>query len=232
MPVINVNSISGINSVTAQSSNITFYNSSGGLGKIVADFSQSTPSASELVGVTTTASTTSGSTTVTLSGSGQAANISNGFSVAGRGITPGTTVSSGGGTVNIVLSQNAGVTTTTNALTFYTNSKALSPGSVGGMLCRAWVNFDGTNTNIRASYNVSSINDGGTGVCTVNFTTAMPDTNYTILGSGGNSAANNSVDVQAPTSVPTTSSFEGVYAYGGSSSPSDVIDYVFFAVFR
>jgi hypothetical protein len=44
---------------------------------------------------------------------------------------------------------------------------------------RAWVNFDGTGTPaIRASYNVSSITDNGTGNYTVNFTTAMIDVNY------------------------------------------------------
>jgi len=46
-------------------------------------------------------------------------------------------------------------------------------------LCRAWVNFNGTGTPaIRASGNVSSITDNGTGDYTVNFTTAMPDVNY------------------------------------------------------
>ena len=45
--------------------------------------------------------------------------------------------------------------------------------------CRAWVNFNGTGTvAIRGSGNVSSITDGGTGKYTINFTTAMPDTNY------------------------------------------------------
>ena len=44
---------------------------------------------------------------------------------------------------------------------------------------RAWVNFNGTGTvAIRASGNVSSITDNGTGDYTVNFTTAMPDANY------------------------------------------------------
>jgi hypothetical protein len=47
--------------------------------------------------------------------------------------------------------------------------------------CRAWVNFNGTGTvAIRASGNVSSITDNGVGDYTVNFTTAMPDANYTI----------------------------------------------------
>ena len=45
--------------------------------------------------------------------------------------------------------------------------------------CRAWVNFNGTGTvAIRASGNVSSITDNGTGNYTVNFTNAMPDANY------------------------------------------------------
>ena len=44
---------------------------------------------------------------------------------------------------------------------------------------RAWVNFNGTGTvAIRASGNVSSITDNGTGDYTVNFTTPMPDANY------------------------------------------------------
>lgn len=45
--------------------------------------------------------------------------------------------------------------------------------------CRAWVNFNGTGTvAIRASGNVSSITDNGTGDYSVNFATAMPDANY------------------------------------------------------
>ncbi len=45
--------------------------------------------------------------------------------------------------------------------------------------CRAWVNFNGTGTvAIRASGNVSSITDDGTGQYTVNMTNALSDTNY------------------------------------------------------
>jgi hypothetical protein len=47
---------------------------------------------------------------------------------------------------------------------------------------KAWVNFNGTGTvAIRASFNVSSITDNGTGDYTVNFTTAMPDANYAVV---------------------------------------------------
>lgn len=47
--------------------------------------------------------------------------------------------------------------------------------------CRVWVNFNGTGTiAIRASGNVSSLTDNGTGDYTVNFTNSMPDSNYCI----------------------------------------------------
>jgi len=48
---------------------------------------------------------------------------------------------------------------------------------------KAWVNFNGTGTvAIRASGNVSSITDNGTGSYTVNFATAMPDADYAVSG--------------------------------------------------
>jgi hypothetical protein len=51
--------------------------------------------------------------------------------------------------------------------------------------CRAWVNFNGTGTvAIRASGNVSSITDNGTGDYTVNFATALQDANYSAIYSG------------------------------------------------
>jgi hypothetical protein len=58
-------------------------------------------------------------------------------------------------------------------------------GFVGANEAKAWVNFDGTDTvAIRASFNVTSITDNGTGDYTVNFTTAMPDANYAVISSG------------------------------------------------
>jgi len=50
---------------------------------------------------------------------------------------------------------------------------------------KAWVNFNGVGTpSIRASLNVSSITDNGTGDYTVNFTTALADANYAVAGDG------------------------------------------------
>jgi hypothetical protein len=50
--------------------------------------------------------------------------------------------------------------------------------------CRAWVNFEAIGSvSIQASGNVSSITDNGVGSYTVNFTTAMQDSNYATIGS-------------------------------------------------
>lgn len=56
---------------------------------------------------------------------------------------------------------------------------------------RAWINFDGTSGSIgtgRASGNISSVTDNGTGDYTLNFSNAMPDANYAVIGSASNSA--------------------------------------------
>jgi hypothetical protein len=53
--------------------------------------------------------------------------------------------------------------------------------------CRAWISFNGSGTiAIRGSGNVSSIVDNGTGQYTINLATAMPDTNFCTVASGGN----------------------------------------------
>jgi hypothetical protein len=66
---------------------------------------------------------------------------------------------------------------------FYMNSGYGSSAPAYG--CRAWVNFEGSGTpTIRASGNVSSITDNGTGDFTLNFTTAFPDANYSYACSG------------------------------------------------
>ena len=68
--------------------------------------------------------------------------------------------------------------------------------------CRAWVNFNGTGTvAIRASGNVSSITDNGTGDYTVNFTTAMSDANYAAF-------ANSNSDASAISQIPVVN-FKG-----------------------
>ena len=71
--------------------------------------------------------------------------------------------------------------------------------------CRAWVNFIGSGTvAIRDSGNVSSITDNDIGEYTVNFTTAMPDANYTVTATTGSSNVRHNAVVR----TFTTSSFD------------------------
>lgn len=75
--------------------------------------------------------------------------------------------------------------TFSGAQIFGTASLPEPSGSAPLYAARAWVNFNGQGTvAIRGNGNVSSITDNGTGDYTVNFTTAMPDINYSIAGGG------------------------------------------------
>jgi hypothetical protein len=81
--------------------------------------------------------------------------------------------------------------TFSGAQVFGTASLAEPTGGAPLYMARAWVNFNGTGTvAIRASGNVTSITDNGTGDYTVNFTTAMPDANYSMVNA---SAQNTSI---------------------------------------
>ena len=187
-------------------------------------------SRSDVDGVHTTGSITSGTTSLTVA---SATGIVAGMVVTGEGIAPGTTVSSIAGTT-VTLSANAGATLTSKPVGFYNNTKALSPGSVGGQLCRAWVNFNGTGTvAIRASYNVSSITDNGVGDYTVNFTTAMPDANYVVTTSAGFSSSNTTIILNYGSSgavAPTTTAtrFRAITGNGASYVDADAIHVAIF----
>ena len=83
-----------------------------------------------------------------------------------------------------------------------------SSGTEIGTFCRAWVNFNGTGTvAIRASFNVSSITDNGTGDYTVNFTNALPDANYASVTTNSWEGETLGIPVVASSPAPTTSAF-------------------------
>lgn len=74
--------------------------------------------------------------------------------------------------------------------------------------CRAWVNFCGTGTvAIRASGNVSSITDNGTGNYTINMTNPMPDTNYSVSLTHGGTSMVYLIRTQEEAIARTTTSF-------------------------
>jgi hypothetical protein len=103
-------------------------------------------------------------------------------------------------------------------------SRSVPVNTVAQGSAKAWVNFNGTGTvAIRASFNVSSITDNGTGDYTVNFTTAMPDANYAIaLGGGYANNSDNSLKWAEGTTYTTTAVriFNVGTSYGDSTQNS------------
>lgn len=103
--------------------------------------------------------------------------------------------------------------------------------------CRAWVNFNGQGTvAIRASGNVSSITDNGTGDYTVNFTTAMEDANYSYQVSAGDPSQPPRVGLNATggtttESAPTTTSFRFFTNNAANNAQLDC-KYINVSVFR
>ena len=97
---------------------------------------------------------------------------------------------------------------------------------------RAWVNFNGTGTvSIRDSVNVSSISDNGVGTYTVNFSTAMPDANYSMVATTNRtSAVNGTVFNQDSGTAPTTSAVRIITFRVGTGAVDTENNYV--AVFR
>ena len=88
---------------------------------------------------------------------------------------------------------------------------------------KAWVNFNGSGTvAIRRAFNVSSITDNGTGNYTVNFTTAMPDANYAVTGTGSGSTTT-LISIVSVTAIPrTTSSYTFVTTYQNGVAAVDI----------
>lgn len=125
----------------------------------------------------------------------------------------------------------------TSGLTFpdaSTQAKSAANGQTGSApfySARAWVNFNGTGTvAIRASGNVSSITDNGTGNYTVNFTVALSDANYSYQLSDRYAASTSLVSPRAATGAPTASALS-LYTMSYSNTNVDCDD-VCVAVFR
>jgi hypothetical protein len=110
----------------------------------------------------------------------------------------------GAGTTGLTIDASQNVTLATGiAGDFKMNSGYGSVATAYG--CRAWVNFNGTGTvAIRASANVTSITDNGTGDYTVNFTTSMPDANYSAVFGFTNGVSNNGANLKIQTSLSSS----------------------------
>ena len=120
---------------------------------------------------------------------------------------------------------------TISTLTDDTGVLATQNGMSG--ICKAWVNFNGTGTvAIRGSFNVSSITDNGTGSYTLNFTTAMPDANYSVVALAQDSSTKMLVSGNPDNVAPTTTAYRLVTSGSGGGSAQLDSTYVFAAVFR
>jgi hypothetical protein len=100
-------------------------------------------------------------------------------------------------------------------------------------VCKAWVNFNGTGTvAIRASYNVSSITDNGTGDYTVNFTTALADANYLVVGASAKNSSIGAVPIGIQSAAtPTTTAVRIESGYFSTNIRAD-FDIIGITIFR
>jgi hypothetical protein len=125
---------------------------------------------------------------------------------------------------------NADLSLSANASNIMTALNA--SGSAPIYACRAWVNFNGTGTvAIRASGNVTSITDNGTGDYTVNFTTAMPDVNYVGVVTGGDYGSVTRSSGGSSNATRLTSSYRVVTLNASQVSLTDC-DTVYISIFR
>jgi hypothetical protein len=110
-------------------------------------------------------------------------------------------------------------------------SLSTASGSAPSYAARAWVNFDGTGSvSIRNSGNVSSITDNGLGVYTLNFSTAMPDTDYAVVGTARKPADASFLMVGADVTWSTTQI--NLRTYSTNNAGLGDCAYVHIGVFR
>ena len=165
---------------------------------------------------------TNGTTTAVTISTGQVVTLAQPLPVASGG--SGVTTSTGTGAV--VLSTSPALTTPalgtpasgvlTNCTGAVVAALSTASGSAPSYSARAWVNFNGQGTiAIRASGNVSSITDEGTGTYFINFTTAMADVNYAVsFAVSDDSTANRGINIQGDntTNFLTTGYRMGIFA--------------------
>jgi len=138
----------------------------------------------------------------------------------GNLVAPGTSgnILTSNGTTWASAAAPTGITATTGSAPYYG--------------ARAWVNFNGTGiVAIRASVNVSSITDHAVGRYTVNFTTAMADTNYSVLFGRAAGPSSGIINADNNTTAPTTGAIRIALNDAGNQNYQDV-DGVYVGIFR
>ena len=180
--------------------------------------------------VTANANTGVGNTTVTFTSNTAAINV--GMIIYGAGFGRGATVSSFINANTLVVSTAAANTATNTKISFVEPNRVVTADVAGPGLCKAWVNFNGTATTtatfIRAAFNVSSIQDDGTGIYTIKFTQPMLDVNYCVNASASTGSISSKIRIMTGyTTTEVTVRTSG----GDTSTQSDAAD-VFVSIFR
>jgi len=125
-----------------------------------------------------------------------------------------TAVGGGGSTVKV-----------NNDATFISEGGAITNTNLTQSLTKAYVNFNGTGTvAIRGSFNVSSLNDDGTGIYDFVYTNNMSNANYTPMVSGSQSDSDSSgqTNVECRRIAPTTSLY-GVRGMAHSITGTSIV---------
>jgi len=106
-------------------------------------------------------------------------------------------------------------------------------------VCKAWITYNGSSQTILASYNVSSVTYRADGRYTINFTTAMADANYAVVGmvSNDNVATQYIGAVQDYTNAaPSASACSVMTGYATAAMVNSTqyryTNYAYFAFFR
>jgi hypothetical protein len=107
--------------------------------------------------------------------------------------------------LQVVAPSTSGNVLTSNGTTWVSST----PTAVNtSQLAKAWVNFNGGTGTIRGSFNVSSVTVVSSGIYTLNYTTAMPNGNYAVVGIGEftNGITQNGIVTINGSNLPTTTS--------------------------
>jgi len=112
------------------------------------------------------------------------------------------------------------------ANTINTDTGLFSTNNAYNGIAKAWVNFAGSTAVINKSFNVSSVTRNSTGNYTVNFATAMADTNYSLVSPPLDTATNPtngcSMSYNTANTSYATISF-GKYSFGYYDPPQVMV---------
>jgi hypothetical protein len=149
-------------------------------------------------------------------------------------------VGNGTSAITSIAPGTSGNALVSNGTTWSSGSPAklsTASGSAPSYSARAWANiWQSQGSTIRASGNVSSFTANGSGDFTINFTTAMPDTNYAVVTSSSGNEQHQALSVGIAYNVaPTTGACRMYISTGGGVGSLGILnnaEYVCVAFFR